>query len=281
MRRKVFLLLLLPGLLILFPLQERLDEEKIRKEIHQEMHISKIMMGSQIGKAVLFGFNGIAADIIWLKANDAWAEKEWYRLASLLQVTVRLQPHYIDFWDIGGWHFAYNVSAYHHQRGEWEEERKWIEAGIRFLEEGIRCNPDHYKLHFGLGWTYFHKLKAYGLAARHLENAIKCKKRPGFVDRVLAHAYERKGDFKKALEVWKRIWEEGVKHESLLEEKTKSFIEELEDVVRAIELEERGELKDSLELWRKIQNEGVNIIAVGEIIESKIEELKDRLMEGA
>lgn len=95
--------------------------------------------------------------------------------------------------------------------------QSWLDEGLSVLREGVTKNPDSWEMKFELGWTYFDKVQDYSRAARWLEQAmelatsqyIKGKLKteefggyPVFLDHLVAHAYERMPDIKRALRWW-------------------------------------------------------------------------------
>jgi len=74
-----------------------------------------------------------------------------------------------------------------------------LEKAVACLKEGISWNPDRYDLYFELGWTYFDKIKDYDEATKWLEAAIHFE-HPEYIERLIAHAYERIPDIDRALD---------------------------------------------------------------------------------
>lgn len=125
---------------------------------------------------------------------------QWYKVLPIYRTITFLQPHFIKAWSVAGWHMAYNI--YHEAREE--DKPKWLEAGLDFLKEGIINNPDRYELYFETGWTYFHKAQNHDEAIKYFRRAIRFQ-HPDYIDRMIAHAFFKKGDIKGAYEEWKRI----------------------------------------------------------------------------
>jgi len=83
------------------------------------------------------------------------------------------------------------------------------------LKEGIKNNPGIWDLWFELGWTHYNKkLQDYEKALECMEIACKYDgvdpntgqrvPRPEYVDRMLAHQYEKVGRFQDAIKQWKK-----------------------------------------------------------------------------
>lgn len=158
------------------------------------------MPGDMVSGIVLGGFRGIAADILWLRTDMYFHMGQWYKILPIYRTITFLQPHFIQAWSVAGWHMAYNI--YHEAKDE--DKPKWLEAGLNFLKEGIDNNPHRYELYFETGWTYFHKAKNYDEAIKYFRRAIRFE-HPDYIDRMIAHAFLKKGDVKGSYEEWKRI----------------------------------------------------------------------------
>jgi tetratricopeptide (TPR) repeat protein len=165
------------------------------------------------GAALMTGFRGIVADLLWLECDHFWHGGEWHKLLPYYYFITRLQPKFVTVWVVGGWHMAYNVSyRVAHDKTLPEAERelesaRWVERGIAFLKEGLRHNADRYEIYFELGWDYYHKVKDYREAVVYLEQAVR-RPHPQWVERVLAHAYEKCGRYRDAYDVWRGIDED-------------------------------------------------------------------------
>ncbi len=156
--------------------------------------------------ALVSGFRGLAADLLWLKADQYWHAGQWQRILPVYQLVTRLQPGFTLAWSLGGWQMAYNLSE-RAGRGD-TAAAAWVQKGISFLKEGLRHNPEKADLYFDLGWTYFDKLKDYAAAIAYLEKAAH-RDEASQTLRVLAHAYEKDGRPAQALAVWKKLLQRG------------------------------------------------------------------------
>jgi len=184
--------------LILSPLQDVIDRQRKIMGFEQKL---LLMPGQIAGSLVLGGFRGLAADLLWLQVETLFHSGQMYKMLPIFKAVTFLQPNFITPWAVGGWHLAYNISVMAKTE---EEKKRWIQAGLDFLKEGISYNPERYDLYFELGWTYYHKVKNYAETVKYLELACKFP-RPEYVDDVLAHAYEKNGQIDKALAKWREI----------------------------------------------------------------------------
>jgi hypothetical protein len=170
-------------------------------------------LSQNLAIALLSGFRGTVADFIWLEAHVYWEEKLWFKLKEGIELSVILQPHCISFWDMGTLYMAYDASfsesenmSYSTEAYRIKRQRSWIEAGRKFLEEGIKNNPDEFNLYFKMGWLIEDKFKDPIGSIPFLEKAESFPEAPLFVTRMIGHMYEKGGDKKGAYEHWKKLW---------------------------------------------------------------------------
>ncbi len=163
--------------------------------------------------ALLSGFRGIVADFVWIDAHRAWEDQNWFKLKEGIELTVVMQPHSISFWDIGGWHMAWNASygvstdpKLPNQAFKVKAQRTWIQAGKEFLEKGIQNNPDNYDLHFKLGWLIYQKLDDPMGSIEYFKKAADYPDAPLYVSRMVGHMYVKAGHTKEAYDWWKKLW---------------------------------------------------------------------------
>jgi hypothetical protein len=147
------------GILLLFVamgVYARTLEARKREQKLGEATLGQIDTGSFMLKlALLGGARGVAADVLWLRAEDLKKAHEWDRLKATVDLITKLQPHFLSVWTFQGWNLAYNVSV------EWdapEDKYEWIKQGIKFLKEGVKKNERSADLVWDTAWTYYHKL---------------------------------------------------------------------------------------------------------------------------
>ncbi len=131
------------------------SEEKRRKDLG-EAAIGQIDTGSFMLKLVLLGgFRGVAANVLWTRAEELKREQDWDRMKATVDLITKLQPHFLSVWTFQGWNLAYNVSV------EWdapEDKYEWIKKGIKFLQDGVQKNRQSPDLIWDTAWTYYHKI---------------------------------------------------------------------------------------------------------------------------
>jgi hypothetical protein len=97
---------------------------------------------------VLVGLRGIAANQLWMQADENRKTKNWAQLKTNIESIILLQPHFIKVWEFQGWNLAYNVSA------EWdlvEDKYYWIKEGAKFSIRGTKRNQRYPELYWWVG----------------------------------------------------------------------------------------------------------------------------------
>jgi hypothetical protein len=106
-------------------------------------------------KLATLGMRGVAAIILWEKANDYFLKKDWTnRSATLAQIT-KVQPNFVNVWLNQAWNVSYNISV---QFDDYRERYRWVVKGFDFLNEGIQHNKLQPRLPWELGWMISQKI---------------------------------------------------------------------------------------------------------------------------
>ena len=155
--------------------------------------VTGVIMGAALG-----GFQGIAASMLWMKMEELWdsGQGTWLKCLNVMRTVTLLDPHWLEPWKILGWHLSYNLYV---ETKDPALQAEYLRKGLDALKEGVSWNPDTYELYFELAWTYFDKVRDYPSATKWFEASIAFP-HPEFVERMIAHAYERMPDMDKALE---------------------------------------------------------------------------------
>ena len=106
--------------------------------------------------SLLGGFRGIAAEVIWFRAERLQDTGRFVELAQLASLLTRLEPHTPEVWAHASWNLAYNISV---QMPSYEDRWRWVDAGMRLLrDDGLRLNPEDPSLHRELAWMFLAKI---------------------------------------------------------------------------------------------------------------------------
>jgi len=155
------------------------------------------------------GLREMAAGLLWVRADEFFHSGNYKAVMPLIRLVTWLDPRQIDVYATGAWHLDYNFTD-----SDERSDRRYIPSAIALLREGIRNNPDNYDLYFELAWTHYHqKIKDEQKAVEWAEKAVKLpaidpntgKKipHPAFLERMLAHLYEKAGRLDDADRQWR------------------------------------------------------------------------------
>jgi len=120
-----------------------------------QTQLGEIDPTSETIELATFGMRGVAANLLWGKANRYKMKKDWTNLSATLQQLSKLEPHFITVWEHQGWNLSYNVSA---EFDDYRERFRWVIKGIDFLKEGIRHNEREPRLYWDVGWFNAQKI---------------------------------------------------------------------------------------------------------------------------
>ncbi len=118
---------------------------------------------SETIKLATLGLRGIAADILWTKANEYKMKKNWTGLSATLEQMRRVQPNFISVWRFQAWNLSYNVSV---EFDDYRDRYYWVIKGIDFLKEGAKYNEREARLLWDIGWFTSEKI---GRADEHIQ----------------------------------------------------------------------------------------------------------------
>lgn len=104
----------------------------------------------------LGGFRGVAAEILWARADRLQDEGRYLELVQLSDWITGLDPHATEAWSYSAWNMAYNISALMRRP---EDRVRWVAHGIALLRDrGIPANPHNARLYRDLAWMFQHKI---------------------------------------------------------------------------------------------------------------------------
>ncbi len=156
-----------------------------------------IDLREQIGQsafiAVLGGFRSVMADLLFIDAYSAWERTDWTYLLLRLRQATELQPRAILFWEMAGWHMAWNAGT-----AAMEDDSKspaarrrlqhdYLELGEDFLVRGIAYNPEKPQLYEALARLYRDKFHDHVRAAENFLPARGKGAPPAFAKPIAGH----------------------------------------------------------------------------------------------
>jgi hypothetical protein len=120
-----------------------------------QANLGKIDPASETLRLASFGLRGIAANILWNKAEEYKIKKDWTRLSAAYQQIAYLQPNFVNVWRFQAWNLSYNIS---HEFDDYHDKYRWVIKGLDFLEEGLDYNEGEPRLLQFVGWFARHKM---------------------------------------------------------------------------------------------------------------------------
>jgi tetratricopeptide (TPR) repeat protein len=154
--------------------------------------------------ATLGGFRSMASNMLWLRADEYFhaGAAGWYKVMPTLRAITQLDPHFIEAWELLGWHIGYNMYV----QAAPEDRARWAQAAIDCYREGIALNPESWRLQQGLAWYYQDRLLDYYRAIPEWWKAARKRgglSQPAVVLHPLAHCYEDTWQITEAVKVFK------------------------------------------------------------------------------
>lgn len=129
-------------------------------QLREEYRLSQSQLGeidptSVTIKLATLGLRGVAANILWEKANGYKMKKDWANFGATLNQITKVQPNFLNVWINQAWNLSYNCSI---EFDDFRERYRWVIKGFNFLKEGIRYNEGQPRLLYELGWMISQKI---------------------------------------------------------------------------------------------------------------------------
>ncbi len=128
-----------------------------------QANLGEIDPASETMKLAMLGMRGVAANILWEKAQHYRKVEDWAGLSATLEQIARLQPNFVSVWVFQGWNLSYNISV---EFDDYRDRYYWVIRGINYLKEGTLYNKDDPRLLSEIGWTIGQKI---GRADEHIQ----------------------------------------------------------------------------------------------------------------
>jgi hypothetical protein len=137
-------------------------------KLRQEYELSPAELGEidpagESMKLALVGLQGVAANILWDRANHFKKVQDWDKLEATVQQIIKLQPNFKTVWEFQGHNLAYNVSV---EFDNYEHRYAWVKKGTEFLILGTHYNSQEPVLLWNVGWYVGQKM---GRADEHVQ----------------------------------------------------------------------------------------------------------------
>ncbi len=205
--------------LVKLPFESRLTGEFRAAHFHStQLNLSVRQQVGQMGFiAALSGFRSVIADGLWLEAYIAWENTQWGKMKVLFDAVTTLQPRAMMFWDMAGYHMAYNasVAALRDDRQPREALRirardEYYRLGEDYYLKGVQYNPDHAYLYERLGIVYRDKFEDHAKAAWAFFEAAARPDAMAYVHRFAVYQLEKcPGHERQAYDMLVALYHEG------------------------------------------------------------------------
>ncbi|MEX0677788.1 MAG: hypothetical protein WD063_11975 [Pirellulales bacterium] len=128
-----------------------------------QAQLGEIDPASETIKLATLGMRGVAANLLWHKADEYRKTEDWVNLSATLEQISKLQPNFVSVWIFQGWNLSYNISV---EFDDYHDRYYWVIKGIDFLKEGTQYNHNEPRLISKIGWTISNKI---GRADEHVQ----------------------------------------------------------------------------------------------------------------
>ncbi len=125
--------------------------------------LGEIDPASESMRLATLGLRGVAATILWQKAEYYKKEQFWDRLSATLNQIAVLQPHFVEVWEFQSHNLSYNVSV---EFDDYRQRYQWVKRGIEYLIKGSKFNRHRTEMPFELGNFFGSKM---GVADERLQ----------------------------------------------------------------------------------------------------------------
>jgi hypothetical protein len=167
--------------------------------------------------AALSGFRALVAEALFLHAHVIWQNVDWGGMKVDYDAVTALQPRSVLFWDMAGWHMAFNASIAAYQDKKQprkalreKAQREYWKLGEDYYLRGIANNPDVPKLYQSLGFLYSEKFQDHCQAAKLYAQCSAFKDAPVFIHRFAVYELAQcPGHEKEAYEKLLALYKKG------------------------------------------------------------------------
>ena len=120
-----------------------------------ESNLGEISPSSETMKLASLGLRGVAATMLWNKADTFLKQHEWDRYRAAADNIALLQPHFEKVWEYQAHNISYNISK---EFDDYRQRYEMVREGTEFLIDGVRQNRKGTRLVWYTGWFYGQKI---------------------------------------------------------------------------------------------------------------------------
>lgn len=168
------------------------------EELSRKRYTLEVMYlpSSRFVQEIALGYRNLAADILWFRTIQYYGsyrmgENDLALFDHLVDVITDLDPQFI---------FAYLFGAL-----IIAEDLGYFSEGVRFLEKGIRHNPDDWWLVFEMGFLYYVDARDYEAAMRCFRKAARLPGADEITRRFAAFVAAKAGHTETSIAMWKEL----------------------------------------------------------------------------
>jgi tetratricopeptide (TPR) repeat protein len=125
-------------------------------------------------------------DRLWDRADWYWHEGRYEERVAIDRLIIRMEPGFIEPYGTAGWLL---------------ESLGRDQDALAMYRQGVATVPERWETHHDLAMFYYQH-KQYPEAAAEFRLAAEKPNAPGYVWKMLAHAYEHAGDLQRAVAAW-------------------------------------------------------------------------------
>ncbi|NWK56983.1 hypothetical protein HW115_15275 [Verrucomicrobiaceae bacterium N1E253] len=170
-------------------------EDKLHSDMVEERLLqpplkgdTSLQLGQTSAAVALGGLRSLVAAVWNLRAYNDFENRDWIKLEQSYGIITTLQPGTTSYWKTGAWHLHTNAAIDYQEKESLSSFRRsalhkqYIDKGAALLEEGIRQNPDNWRLQQELAWLWSseYKLPDYERALKHYHGALNCESLPDY-----------------------------------------------------------------------------------------------------
>jgi hypothetical protein len=117
--------------------------------------LGEIDPASESMRLATLGLRGVAATILWQRAEEYKKRQYWDRLSATLNQIAVLQPHFVKVWEFQSHNLSYNISV---EFDDYRQRYEWVKRGIEYLIKGSKYNKRKTEMPYELGWFFGNKM---------------------------------------------------------------------------------------------------------------------------
>ena len=212
------------------------------------------------GVVIMSGFRPLAADLLWMRAEDLACERRYYELISLYNLITTLDPHFEGAWVYNASNLASRIAPLEDTP---QKRWRWIREGLLYAMRGMEKNPRSDTIAFSIAFILYHevpkddyyikqtlhdpvinpdRLSVIELSRRWAERGYETKPHTIYIDWVLEFIYRQYGNraktrseklayLYKRLEIWRYVRE----NKPYAEKRAAELIKQIHAEIAALE----------------------------------------------